>query len=156
MPSGTPTISVGRRSQGTLYRPSQLDDSPVQCRLVDCKTTAPSTKGEGLALIGQATGSASVPTLFFDGSPTDIPRFIVAHVVNAVDAMLGRRASTHVSQKGLERPAPFGANCYPAAAIVGVVLLAGILAAVQHRRPNPIFGHPSYGVRLPHAGDINA
>lgn len=61
---------------------------------------------------------SAVLRLLASGGPSDIPRLIVAVVVDTIDRILGRWAVADVCIKGFERFQPFIAHCYSSAFVV--------------------------------------
>jgi hypothetical protein len=93
------------------------------------------------------TASAAVG-LFLRRSPFAVSGFIVPIIVNAVNGMLSRWPSSHISQKILKALLPLGANSDPAPAVPVIALVLRVTAAIIHRNPSAVLGSP-YRPRFP-------
>jgi hypothetical protein len=96
----------------------------------------------GFALIG----IAPVPHLFRSRSPADVPRLVVAVIVNAIYRVGRRGFRPGVVEECFERACPFIADGDSATAIVWPALVVGIRAAVSHAEPRVVFRRASAAV----------
>lgn len=99
------------------------------------KSAIPFASWTRFATIGHILRPSRMGRLFSGRRPTDVVRFIVAVVVDAVDRVAQRWARTHVSEKLFERH-PRGADRNPSGSIASGLR---ILTARAHRAPNVVF-----------------
>jgi hypothetical protein len=92
---------------------------------------------------GHASKSlASVPRLLASSRPSDVARFVIAVVVDAVNRMVPRRLVAkvlhHVSQKSREVMSPLRAQLDTPCAIAPILLIAWVVAPLLDRDPEVI------------------
>jgi hypothetical protein len=107
-----------------------------------------------LFIIGYPNIAARISVLFFRGSPTTIPRLVVAVVVNTINRVLGAWARPHVR---VEFPEiiPSRTNGDTTPAVILEFLPSRVVNAAVHRCPALVFRafmglsiHPVFGYTL--------
>lgn len=94
-----------------------------------------------LALPRQAVKvTPRVSRLLLRGRPPDVPRFIVAVIVDPVKRVPECRSGSYVSQECREVCLPAFANGDPPSTVVSPHLGSGVQAAVLHVLPRPVLG----------------
>ena len=84
-------------------------------------------------------------------SPPAICWRVVSVVVDAINGVLGRRASAHVAQERFERMKPRFAHANPAPAVVGIARGAWVAASGQHRPPDAVLAR-AFGFAMSRVG----
>ena len=94
-----------------------------------------------LILIGNKMISSSVVRLFFSRSPSNVARFVVAVIVNAVDGISLPRTWTNVLKKRDKRITPTITNNNSTPAIIMKLPMLGVRYSVFNISPYLIFWH---------------
>lgn len=105
----------------------QLGEYPVQLATADFRS------------VWERMFSSEIAVLFATSCPTAIRRAVVSVVVDAVDAMFGTWASSHVSKKVCVRVPAF-ADSYSSSSIVAKTLVSGIDTTISQGCPSAVFG----------------
>jgi hypothetical protein len=95
--------------------------------------------------------SAPISCLFAGHSPSAVGWFVIAVVIDSLDRVQRRRTWPHIPIKGLKGITPFVTHFYAATAIFVIAGAFWIVAPVQHRAANAIFGKVRHSV----AGEID-
>lgn len=105
-----------------------------------------SAKNLPTALTAGLSGTP-ICALFCSGGPSDVARFVVASVVDPVERVKTRWASSNVFEKRCEVMAPVVANANPSTAVVRVLRRLWVEASGFHVRPGRVLGRVSHAVR---------
>ena len=116
------------RSQGLGDRPACLSNAVVQQARVQASPFCPFANRQGLSLVYHPNRPGLVTTLLLGGGPADIPRFVVAIVVDAVQASVGR-PRTDSGEERLEALPPCVAHLNAPCPVPVVVWVGGVVAA---------------------------
>ena len=143
--------------QRALDGPS-MPNAPHQQRRGDADFGAPIKRTLGAALKGDVERPSCVPRLFFARRPTDVARFVITSIVNAVQLMIGCRLAAHVAQEYVKTLSPLRAHADAAATPLLVARPFRVVATTEHFVPRPQFraAHPTavWGRNRPrHASD---
>jgi hypothetical protein len=109
------------------------------------KFYGPFVKGHRAPLMREADVVAPVPLLVTLGSPPAIIRAVGTIIIDAVNAVLGRRTWSHVSVELLKRR-PLRTHSDASSAVPVVVRPLRIRAPLPHRHPDDVFGCASHTV----------
>jgi hypothetical protein len=107
--------------------------------MANTKLNGPLSNAQGFTIMSNHLGCAFISRLFFAGYPSAIVRFIVAIIVNSVNAVGWTRARAHVLKKCLERFSPPIANHYTSATIIVKAHATRKMASPSHSNPNSKF-----------------
>ncbi len=132
-----PGFCVGARER-LLKRPA-ASQPQFQCARLNAETGLPLRDRHAPAVELYKDVLALVVVLLKACRPTAIVRFIVPVIVDAVDAVLRRRARTHVGIEICE-VVPSLTDLDPAPAIVGELVIGGVDAALADATPDAPFG----------------
>jgi len=102
---------------------------------------APFGNAQSHAIYLNNIGCTSIPRLSFRGSPFAIIWFVIAVIINAVQAISagGRRAEPHIGQEIFEGGKPSLANLDPPASINWIFWVAWVKTSLLHGTPRVIF-----------------
>lgn len=95
-----------------------------------------------LAFYRHKEGCPLIVVLGFKNCPNAVILIITPTVIDALDAMRGRRLGAHIGQETCEIVTPLSTNSDPSTAIMWIVWAVPIIASIFHSGPRPIFGRP--------------
>ncbi len=136
-------MTANRLSQCSLRSPSFLNTLGER-RIWNAKLFCPCGKWFRGALKRQHTSSSFVAGLFRPGGPITVPRFIVAIVIDAFNAVLSGRTWPHVFYECFIRISPLVAYRNATPTIMTITWRIGIVTAIFHTRPRDV----SWGASL--------
>lgn len=128
---------VQRLSQGPFIRPSQLKSLP-QRPDVDAQDARPFRNGMRFAIKGKRPIRSFVVALLLSGAPSDVARFVVAVVVDAIQFMLRRWTGADLAQYVVAESfeiKPSRMNRNAASSVVLEPTMARIPASLFHAVP---------------------
>ena len=139
--SGSPSrlgrVGMSRRAEGALYRPAATK-AGTQGGTVYVESLSPLRQAMRFAPECDQPVRAGIPGLFLLGRPSAVLRLIVSVIINAVNAMLGRRPRAHVGEERLERISPALADADTAMAVPLVRRVVGVITAAFHPCPRAV------------------
>jgi hypothetical protein len=126
-------------SQGSLNAPSVLKPE-MHCALGKSNRPSPLGQRHGPAVEGNQSVQSSVPALLFCSGPSDVSRFVVSVVVDALKGVIHGRPRTHVSHEVGEAIPPTGAHVDAPSSVVAITGRVGIVTPGTHTAPAGVFG----------------
>ena len=128
--------SLPRNPQDITDAPTQTDTSSDGFDRESC-ALRPFLLRQGQAAEFEATVASGIPHLGRLRSPADIAGSIIAVIVDSIDTMFWR-TRPHMRQKTIEG-LKFRRYFYSATSVILIARVFGILAALFHGRPYPVF-----------------
>jgi hypothetical protein len=93
-----------------------------------------------------ALGASRVEHLFASGGPSNVSRFVVSVVVDAIKRQFGRWTLANVCKKSLETVSPFLTDLNASAAVVAVLGVLGVVAPLIDGFPQRVLRAGAHAV----------
>ena len=140
-----------RLRQSALQRPSALD-SPIDARPRDSQTACPNRDGKCLTVERDWAHTPAVLPLLLCCRPAAVLGRIGPVVVDPVDRVKRRWGLSHVGKELLKTLAPARVDDDPAAAVIPVRSVLGVVATVDHMPPTLVHRCAGHSMRQRAAG----
>jgi len=118
--------------------------SYIQRAHIDAKMFAPFGHTHRFAVKSQQAIASGVPALLLWRCPAAVGSFVVAVVINAINAVLRARPRTHVLTKRSKRLSPTVADDNAASTVVGIACMGFRMASFAHVLPCEILRRPDH------------
>ncbi len=135
---GQVSLPLWRDSQRPLYRPASVNSSHNDV-LGDAGFASPLTDTHSLPVVRKHSHPPAVVALFHLCRPSAVIGLIITVIVNAINAVVGRRLWSHVGQEVEERILPPLAHRNPTPSIKMVLGVSRVVAALPHGPPARVF-----------------